>query len=82
LTTEFRSAKARIRELADEKARAQRAKQRFEARRQRLQEEQAQRTQELSAQKETARKVGPEDLEAIMDRVRGDRGRRGKDEDD
>ena len=69
LTAEFRQAKARMRELADEKARAERARQRFEARTQRLEREALEREKELEAQKQQARKVRPEDLKAIMDRA-------------
>ena len=61
LTSDFRQAKAWIRELADEKARAERARLRFEARNQRLANEEA----ELSAQKRT----GPEAIEGISDRA-------------
>jgi len=54
LTADFRQAKGRIREMADEKSRAIRARQRFEARNQRLEDEQFERGQELNQQKETA----------------------------
>ncbi|MGH8223593.1 MAG: electron transport complex subunit RsxC [Woeseiaceae bacterium] len=71
LTADFRKAKARMRELADEKARAERARRRFEARSERLHAEQAQREQELAAQKEAARRAGPEDIRRMVERARG-----------
>lgn len=70
LTSDFRQAKAWIRVLADEKARAERAKQRFEARNKRLEQEDRERADELSAQKEAAKKAGPAAIQAIMDRVK------------
>jgi len=69
LTSDFRQAKARMRELADEKARAERARRRFEARNERLKAEEAERAAELSRQKEAAKQAGPEAIKAIMDRV-------------
>ncbi len=75
LTFDFRMAKARIRELADEKARAERARQRFEARNERLEQEQQQREQELAQQKEDAKKSGADAIAEIMKR------RQQKDED-
>ncbi len=54
LTFDFRMAKARIRELADEKARAERARLRFEARNERLQKEERVRNDELAQQKESS----------------------------
>lgn len=68
LTAEFRRAKARIRELADEKARAERARRRFEARSERLAREQQAREQELAQQKADARQAGPDAIAAIMKR--------------
>jgi len=68
LTADFRTAKARIRELADEKARAERARQRFEARNERLEKEQHARKQELAQQKEDAREAGPDAIAEIMKR--------------
>ena len=68
LTSDFRQAKAWIRELADEKARAERARQRFEARNQRLASEAEERERELSEQKADAKKAGPEAIEAILKR--------------
>ena len=68
LTFDFRMAKARIRELADEKARAERARRRFEARNERLDREQHEREQELERQKEFARKAGPDAIAEIMKR--------------
>jgi electron transport complex protein RnfC len=70
LTADFRVAKARIREMADEKARAERARRRFEARNQRLDAEQRDRERELAAQKEQAKKAGPEAIAEILDRKR------------
>jgi electron transport complex protein RnfC len=67
-------AKARIRELDDEKARAERARRRFEARNERLQREQRERETELARQKETARKAGPDAIAEIMKRKQQDDG--------
>jgi electron transport complex protein RnfC len=75
LTFDFRMAKARIRELADEKARAERARRRFEARNERLEKEQQERDQELAQQKEGARQAGADAIAEIMKR------RQQKDED-
>ena len=69
LTADFRQAKAWIRELADEKARAERARRRFEARNERLANDERERQEELAAQKEAA-KAGPDAIAAIMDRVK------------
>jgi electron transport complex protein RnfC len=68
LTFDFRMAKARIRELADEKARAERARRRFEARSERLDREQQTRDEELERQKAAARTAGPEAIAEIMKR--------------
>jgi electron transport complex protein RnfC len=68
LTSAFRLAKARIRELADEKARAERARRRFAARNERLAKEQHAREQELARQKADARRAGPDAIAAIMKR--------------
>jgi electron transport complex protein RnfC len=68
LTADFRMAKARIRELADEKARAERARQRFEARNERLEREQQARAEELARQKADARTAGPDAIAEIMRR--------------
>lgn len=70
LTADFRQAKARMLELADEKARAARARSRFESRSDRLQSEQAQRQQELAAQKETAKQGGPQAIQEILKRAK------------
>ena len=72
LTHEFRVAKARIRELEDEKARAERARRRYEARNERLQREQREREEELARQKERARKAGPDAIAEIMKRSQRD----------
>ena len=68
LTADFRVAKGRIRELADEKARAERARRRFEARTERLDREQAAREAELSRQRGTARRAGPDAIAEILRR--------------
>jgi electron transport complex protein RnfC len=68
LTASFRNAKARIREMADEKARALRARHRFESRNQRLAAEQQERDSELASQKETAKKAGPAAISEILKR--------------
>ena len=70
LTADFRNAKARIRELADEKARAERARRRFESRNERLESESAEREDELRRQKETARQAGPDAIREILERKR------------
>jgi H+/Na+-translocating ferredoxin:NAD+ oxidoreductase subunit C len=70
LTADFRVAKARIREMADEKARAERARRRFEARNQRLDAEQRARERELAAQKEQAKRSGPAGIAEILERQR------------
>ena len=68
LTADFRVAKGRIRELADEKARAARARQRFEARNDRLERELAERALQLAAQKDSAKKAGPAAIAEILKR--------------
>jgi electron transport complex protein RnfC len=68
LTFDFRMAKARIRELADEKARAERARKRFEARNVRLEKERSDREAELARQKETARSAGADAIAEIIKR--------------
>ena len=68
LTADFRKAKGRIRELADEKARAERARRRFEARNERLEREQQEREQELAQQKANAKKAGPAAIAEILKR--------------
>jgi electron transport complex protein RnfC len=78
LTSDFRQAKARMQELADEKARAERARVRFEMRKERLQAEQAVRDRELAEQKRTAREVGSDAIQEILERQR--RGKQDKDE--
>lgn len=74
LTADFRVAKGRIRELADEKARAARARLRFEARNDRLRRERVEREQELSAQKESAKSAGPAAIAEILKRKQQDKG--------
>jgi electron transport complex protein RnfC len=73
LTADFRTAKGRIRELADEKARAERARQRFEARNQRLERERAEREAELAQQKASAKSAGPEAIAEILRRKQQDK---------
>ena len=68
LTADFRTAKARFQELADEKARAERARSRFEARNERLEKEEQQRAEELASQKEAAKRGGPEMIAEILRR--------------
>jgi electron transport complex protein RnfC len=68
LTADFRNAKGRIRELADEKARAERARRRFEARNERLDREHHAREQELAQQKAEAKKAGPSAIAEILKR--------------
>ena len=68
LTADFRKAKGRIQELADEKARAERARLRFEARNQRLDKEQQERDRELAEQKEAVKRAGPAAIAEILKR--------------
>lgn len=68
LTADFRVAKGRIQELADEKARAARARQRFEARNERIERESAERESELAQQKESAKRAGPSAIAEILKR--------------
>ena len=70
LTANFRTAKVRIREMAEEKARAERARARFEARNRRLEQERLARSEELAHQKEQARQAGPEAIAEILKRKR------------
>jgi electron transport complex protein RnfC len=72
LTGAFRKAKARLRELDDEQARAERARRRFEARNERLAREQQQREAELARQKASARAAGPDAIAEILARKRRD----------
>jgi electron transport complex protein RnfC len=71
LTSGFRKAKGRIREFADQKARAERARRRFEARNERLQRERREREDELARQKAAARSAGPTAIAEILARKRG-----------
>lgn len=68
LTADFRQAKGRIREMADEKSRAERARQRFEARNERLEHDKDEREQQLSQQKDTAKVAGPAAIAEILRR--------------
>ncbi len=56
--------------MADEKARAERARARFEARNERLEKEQQERDAELARQKEQAKKAGPDAIAEILERKR------------
>lgn len=73
LTSVFQNAKARIQELADEKARAERARRRFESRTDRLSREQSTREAELQRQKDSARKLGPAAIDEILKRQQKDK---------
>jgi electron transport complex protein RnfC len=68
LMASFRQAKARIRELADEKARAERARRRFEARTLRREIEEQKRDEELAEQKRAAITAGPKEIREMVDR--------------
>ena len=68
LTADFRKAKGRIREQADEKARAERARRRFEARNERLERDEQERNEELEQQKATAKKGGAAAIAEILKR--------------
>jgi hypothetical protein len=54
--------------MADEKARAERARIRYESRNERLGQEQAERDSELAAQKDAARSAGPAAIQEILNR--------------
>ncbi len=68
LTYDFRMAKARIRELADEKARAERARRRFEARTERLEKQEQDREKELEEQRLAAKTRGRDAIAEILAR--------------
>lgn len=68
LTADFRMAKARMRELADEVARAERARDRYVAHTERLETERIMREQQLEAQKQAARDAGPNAIRDILER--------------
>ncbi len=70
LTADFRVAKGRIRELADEKARAARARLRFEARNDRLEREKTERESELAEQKASAKNAAASAIAEILKRKR------------
>jgi hypothetical protein len=59
-----------MRELADEKARAERARQRFESRSVRLLQEKERRELELAEQKDKAMRKGPDAIREILERSR------------
>jgi electron transport complex protein RnfC len=73
LTADFRTAKGRIRELADEKARAERARARFESRNERLETEKQNRDDELQSQKQDVKKTGQQSIQDILDRTDKDK---------
>jgi electron transport complex protein RnfC len=73
LTADFRVAKGRIQELADEKSRAARARLRFESRNERLEREKIEREQQLAQQKASARQAGPSAISEILKRKRQER---------
>lgn len=68
LMASFRQAKARIRELEDEKARAERARRRFEARTMRREIEEQKREEELAEQKRAAVTAGPKEIQDMVKR--------------
>lgn len=70
LTASFRQAKARIQELADEKARALRARRRFESRTERLEIDEKKREEELAQQKRSAISAGPKEIQEMVERSR------------
>jgi electron transport complex protein RnfC len=70
LTADFRKAKAHIREQADEKARAERARRRFEERNERLRREEEQRARELAEQKDAAKSAGSRAIQDLLRRKR------------
>ncbi|MEX2123951.1 MAG: electron transport complex subunit RsxC [Woeseia sp.] len=70
LMASFRQAKARIRELADEKARAERARRRFESRTLRRELEEQMRDDELAQQKRAAVTAGPKEIQEMVERSR------------
>jgi electron transport complex protein RnfC len=70
LTASFRQAKARIHELADEKARAERARVRFEERTLRREIEEKKREDNLAEQKRAAITAGPREIQEMVERAR------------
>ena len=80
LTADFRKAKGQMREMADEIARAERARLRFESRNERLEQDQQRRDEELAAQKKAAQSAGASAITAILERAgRKDAAKTGKD---
>ncbi|MBT8077618.1 MAG: electron transport complex subunit RsxC [Gammaproteobacteria bacterium] len=69
LTADFRMAKARMREMEDERARAERARQRFEARNERLDKELQERAAELAEQKRSVLEAGSKAIQDILART-------------
>ena len=80
LTADFRNAKARIQELADEKARAERARRRFESRNERIENDKRSREDELALQKREAIDAGPTAIEEILKRQKQKQDRDGEDD--
>jgi electron transport complex protein RnfC len=70
LTAGFGRAKGRMRELADERTRAEHARRRFEARTERLARETQERDAELARQKASAKQAGPGAIAEILARRR------------
>ena len=70
--------KSRIQELEDEKARAERARRRFESRNERLEQDKAEREKELSEQKEIAKKKGSSAIEEILKRKQSEQDKDGE----
>ena len=73
LTADFRIAKGRIQELADEKSRAERARLRFESRNERLESEKQKRQHELDRQKQAVKNIGPQAIQDVLDRTKNDK---------
>ncbi len=69
LTADFRMAKARMREMADERARAERARLRFEKRSERLEKEHQERAAELAEQKRSVLEAGSKAIQDILKRT-------------
>ena len=81
LTADFRMAKARMQELEDEIARAERSRERYVAHTERLEKEQIMREQQLEAQKEAAKSAGPDAIREILKRRQQDDGQDDSNED-
>ena len=68
-----------MRELADEKARAERARLRFEARNERVRRERLERDEQLAAQKREAQKAGPDAVKDMVERAKQARDKQDED---